>query len=78
MFHLLWRLAQGAFIERRSTGRLDLKESLQPPDLEHALADEDAQLEDAPPLHAGVGAFGGVSVGSFANDDIALLVLDLS
>jgi hypothetical protein len=45
--------------------------------VEDALADDDAHLEDAPPLDAGVGALGGVAVGALADDDVALFVLDL-
>ena len=55
----------------------DLEEPLQPPYLEDALADEHAELEDAPPLDAGVGALGRVPVGALASDDVRLLVLDL-
>lgn len=58
-------------------GVLDLEESLQPPDLENTLADDNAHLENAPPLDARVGAFGGVTVCALADYDIALLVLDL-
>jgi hypothetical protein len=54
-----------------------LKEPLQPPDLEETLADEEYQLEDAPPLDARVGALGRIPVGSLADDNVALLVLDL-
>ena len=71
------KLAQRSLIERWSTGILDLEEASQPPDLESALAKQHAHLEDAPPLDTGVGAFGGVAVGSFADDDVALLILDL-
>lgn len=56
---------------------LDLEEPLQPPYLEDALADEHAELEDTPPLDAGVGALGRVPVGALARDDVRLLVLDL-
>ena len=41
------------------------------------MAEQDAHLEDAPPFDTGVGAFGGVAVGAFADDDVTLLVLDL-
>jgi hypothetical protein len=54
-----------------------LKEPLQPPDLEEALANQHGKLEDAPPLDAGVCAFGRVPVCSLADDNVALLVLDL-
>jgi hypothetical protein len=69
--------AERALVEAGSAGILDLEEALEPPNLEDALGDHDAHLEDAPPLDAGVGAFGGVAVGAFADDDVALLVLDL-
>ena len=55
-----------------------LKEAFQPPDLEDAFADQDTHLEHAPPLDSRVCAFCGVSVGSFAEDDIGLFVFDLS
>jgi hypothetical protein len=69
--------AERALVEAGSAGILDLEEALEPPNLEDALGDHDAHLEDAPPLDAGVGALGGVAVGAFADDDIALFVLDL-
>lgn len=55
---------------------LDLEEAAQPPDLEDGLAGDDAEDEEVPPLDAGVGALGGVAVGTLAHDDVALLVLD--
>jgi hypothetical protein len=69
--------AKRALVEAGSAGILDLEEALKPPNLEDALADDDAHLENAPPLDAGVGALGGVAVGAFADDNVALLVLDL-
>ena len=39
--------------------------------------DQEAELEDAPPLDARVGALRSVSMCSLANNDVALLVLDL-
>lgn len=69
--------AERALVEAGSAGVFDLEETLEPPDLEDALADHDAHLEDAPPLDASVGALGGVAVGALAHDDVALLVLDL-
>ena len=54
-----------------------LKKPLQPPDLEDALADQHAQLEDGPPFDARVGGFGGVAVGALADDDVGLFVFDL-
>ena len=70
--------AERALVEAGSAGILDLEEALEPPDLEDALADHDAHLEDAPPLDAGVGALGGVAVSALADDDVALFILDLS
>ena len=69
--------AERALVEAGSAGILYLEEALEPPDLEDALADDDAHLEDAPPLDAGVGALGGVAVGALADDNVALLVFDL-
>jgi len=54
-----------------------LEESLQPPDLEDAFADQNSHLENAPPLDSGICAFCGISVGSFTDNDVGLLVLDL-
>lgn len=71
------KLAQRSLVERWPTGILDLEEASQPPDLESALPEQDAHLENAPPFDTGVGAFGGVAVGAFADDDVGLLVLDL-
>ena len=70
-------LAQRTLVVRWSTGVLDLEETLQPPDLEGALSDEDPHLEDAPPLDAGVRALGSVTVRALADDNVALLILDL-
>ena len=56
---------------------LDLEEALEPPDLEDALGDEHADLDDTPPLDARVGALGRVAVHALAHDDVGLLVLDL-
>lgn len=55
-----------------------LKEALQPPDLEDPLSEKHADLEETPPLDTSVGALGSVSVSSLADNDVALLVLDLS
>ena len=57
---------------------LYLEESLQPPHLENALADKECKLEDAPPFHTRVCAFGCVSVDSFSYDNVGLLIADLS
>lgn len=53
------------------------KEPLQPPDLEPAIGTEHEKLEDAPPLDSRVGALSSIPVCPLANDDVALLVLDL-
>lgn len=55
----------------------DLEEPLQPPDLEHHFTHEYAKLEQAPPFHSGVGAFGRVAMYAFADDDIRLLIFYL-
>lgn len=55
-----------------------LKEAFQPPDLEDTFTNQDSHLEHTPPLDSGVCAFCGVSVGSFAEDNIGLFVFDLS
>lgn len=54
-----------------------LEESLQPPDLEDAFTDQDSHLEHTPPLHSGVCAFRGVSVGSLSENNVRLFVFDL-
>lgn len=54
-----------------------LEKALQPPDLEDAFGEEHAELEDAPPFDAAVGAFGGVAVDAFPHDDVGLFVFDL-
>lgn len=54
-----------------------LEEPLQPPHLEPAVRAENENLEDAPPLDAGIGAFGGVPVCPLTDNNVALLVLDL-
>lgn len=56
---------------------LHLEESPQPPNLENRLADDNAQDEDVPPLDTAVGALGSVAVGTFAEDNVLLLVPDL-
>jgi hypothetical protein len=75
MFYLTQHLAQRTF--GIFSGVLHLKESLQPPDLENALANYNTHLEDTPPFYACVRALSGVAVGSLAHDDVALLVLYL-
>lgn len=54
-----------------------LEEALQPPNLEHALSDQNAELEDTPPLDPRIGALGCVSVRPLPNNNVALLVLNL-
>jgi hypothetical protein len=54
-----------------------LEEALQPPHLENTLTNQHGKLEDAPPLYARVGALGRVPVYSLADNNVALLVLDL-
>lgn len=54
-----------------------LEKALQPPDLKHTLSDQYRKLEDAPPLDARVGALSRVPVCSLADNNVALLVLDL-
>lgn len=56
---------------------LDLEEATEPPDLEERFADNNADDEQVPPLDSGVCAFGGVAVGTFADYNVLLLVLDL-
>ncbi len=55
-----------------------LEESFQPPDLKDTLADQDSHLEYTPPLHSCVCALGSVAVGSFADYNVRLFILDLS
>jgi hypothetical protein len=55
-----------------------LEESLQPPDLKDAFADQDSHLEDAPPLYSSIRALGCISMGSFSDHDVGLFVFDLS
>lgn len=55
---------------------LDLKESPEPPDLEDALANDNTDNKQVPPLDSAVGALGRVTVGALTNNDIALLILD--
>lgn len=56
---------------------LDLEETLDPPDLKHALADEEAHLENRPPLHAAVCGLSRVAVRAFTDDNIGLFVFYL-
>lgn len=52
----------------------NLKETLQPPNLEDTLSDDNSQLEDAPPLHTAIGALGGVTVHSLAHNNVSLFI----
>ena len=61
----------------RAPSVTDLKETLQPPDLEDTLSNQDSQLKDAPPFDTGIGALGSVSVHALPDDNITLLVADL-
>ena len=54
-----------------------LEKSLQPPDLKDTLANQDTHLEYTPPLDSAVGALSSISMGSFAHDNVWLLVLHL-
>lgn len=56
---------------------LNLEEATEPPDLEERFANNNADDEQVPPLDSGVCAFGGVAVGTFAEDNVLLFVLDL-
>lgn len=55
-----------------------LKETLQPPDLKDTLGNKDSHLEYRPPLNTLVRRLGGVSVDTLTENDVGLLVLDLS
>lgn len=69
--------AKRSLVVGGSAGILDLKEALEPPNLEDALANDHAELENAPPLHPRVRGLSRVAMCSLADDDIALFVLDL-
>lgn len=69
--------AQSTFVKAGTARGLHLEKALQPPDLEHALAHQHAELEQAPPFHARVGRLGRVAVRALADDDVGLLVFDL-
>jgi hypothetical protein len=58
-------------------GKPDLEKSLEPPNLEDALANKDRKLEDTPPLDSSIGTFGRISVHSFSHHDVRLLVANL-
>lgn len=54
-----------------------LEESLQPPDLENTLPNQDHQLEHAPPLHSRIGTLGSISMRTLADNDVGLLVFHM-
>lgn len=54
---------------------LDLKEPPQPPNLEHALANDNANDKNIPPLDSAVGALGRVTMGALTDNNVALLIL---
>lgn len=58
-------------------GKTNLKEPLQPPDLENALSKKNNQLAHTPPFNPRVRALSGVPVRLFPDDNVALLILDL-
>lgn len=60
-----------------SYNSFDLEESLQPPNLEYCLSNQNTQLEHRPPLDSIVGALGCISMCPFSYHDVCLLVLDL-
>jgi hypothetical protein len=64
-------------LKTRGTALAYLEKSLQPPDLEDTLCHQDNHLEYAPPFDPAVCALCSVSVGSFAKNNVRLLVLDL-
>ena len=57
--------------------RLYLEEPLQPPNLKDPLTNQNAQLEDTPPLDPRIRALRRVSVRPLSDHDIPLFVLDL-
>lgn len=58
-------------------GETNLKEPLQPPDLENTLSEKHDQLTQTPPFNSRVRALGCVSMRLFSDDDILLLIFDL-
>lgn len=58
-------------------GKTNLKESLQPPDLENTLSKKDNQLAQTPPFDSRVRALSSVPVRLFPNNDVGLFILDL-
>lgn len=62
---------------QNSNNALNLEESLQPPDLKAAIANQDKHLENTPPLDPPIRTFSRVSMRPFSHNDIALLILDL-
>ena len=70
-------MTKSAQLDRPEIISTHLKEPLQPPHLEDTLAHQNAQLEDAPPLHAGIGALRRVSMCPLPDNDIGLFIPDL-
>ena len=54
-----------------------LKEPLKPPDLEHALPNQNSQLEYTPPLDPAICAFRCIAVSALADNDVGLFIFDL-
>lgn len=54
-----------------------LEESLQPPDLEDTVCNQNNHLEGAPPLNAAVGALSSVAMDALAEDNVGLFVFNL-
>ncbi len=61
----------------RGTVLAYLEESFQPPNLEDTFAHQNSHLEYTPPFNSGICAFGSVSVGSFSDNYVRLLVFHL-
>jgi hypothetical protein len=55
-----------------------LEKALQPPHLEDTLSNNNKQLEKTPPLNTAVGALGRIPVHTLANNNVPLLIADLS
>jgi hypothetical protein len=72
------RQLQRRTVVKTTAAATHFEEPLQPPDLKYTFSGEDDELEDTPPLHSGVGALSCVPVCALADNDVALLVLDLA
>jgi hypothetical protein len=55
-----------------------LEKALQPPHLEDTLSNDNKQLEQTPPLNTAIGALGRIPVHALANNNVPLLIADLS